>query len=63
MTEVLKTAIRESGSTRYRISKDTGIDEAGLMRFVRGESSLRLDKADVLSEYLGLELVRRRKAK
>lgn len=58
MTKVLKAAIKESGLTRYRIAKDTGIDQAALMRFVRGETSLRLDKADVLAAYLGLELTR-----
>ena len=39
MTDVLKAAIEQCGVTRYRIAKDTGIDEAALMRFVRGESS------------------------
>jgi transcriptional regulator with XRE-family HTH domain len=63
MTEVLKAAIEKSGLTRYRIAKDTGTDEAALMRFMRGEQSIRLDKADVLAEYLGLELVKKRKAK
>jgi transcriptional regulator with XRE-family HTH domain len=61
MTEVLKAAIEESGLTRYRIAKDTGIDEAALMRFMRGEQSIRLDKADVLADYLGLELRPKRK--
>ena len=63
MTDVLKTAIEESSLTRYEISKATGILQTSLSRFVRGETSLRLDKADVLAEYLGLELVRKRKAK
>jgi transcriptional regulator with XRE-family HTH domain len=62
MTNVLKNAIEESGLTRYRIATDTGIGETSLMRFMRGETSLRLDKADVLAEYLGLEL-RKRKVK
>lgn len=60
MTDVLKTAIEESGLTRYRIATDTGIGETSLMRFLRGETSLRLDKADLLAEYLGLELVKRK---
>lgn len=60
MTDVLKTAIEESGISRYRIAKDTGILETSLSRFMRGETSLRLDKADVLAEYLGLELGKRR---
>ena len=61
LTDALKTAIDRSGVTRYRIAKDTGILETSLSRFVRGETSLRLDKADVLAEYLGLELVKKRK--
>jgi ribosome-binding protein aMBF1 (putative translation factor) len=63
MTDVLKAAIEESGVSRYRIAMDTGILQTSLSRFMAGETSLRLDKADVLAEYLGLELVRKRKAK
>ena len=60
MTEVLKAAIEQSGISRYRIAKDTGILETSLSRFMRGETSLRLDKADVLADYLGLELAYRK---
>jgi transcriptional regulator with XRE-family HTH domain len=60
MSDALKTAIEESGVSRYRIAQDTGILETSLSRFVRGETSLRLDKADVLADYLGLELVGRK---
>jgi transcriptional regulator with XRE-family HTH domain len=60
LTAALKSAIAHSGLTRYRIAKDTGILETSLSRFMRGETSLRLDKADVLAEYLGLELVVKR---
>lgn len=60
MTGVLKAAIEESGLTRYKIAQDTGIEQASLCRFVQGETSLRLDKADALAEYLGLELVKRK---
>ena len=60
MTEVLKAAIDESGISRYRIAQDTGILETSLSRFMRGETSLRLDKADVLAQYLRLELVKQR---
>jgi transcriptional regulator with XRE-family HTH domain len=57
LTESLKAAIEQSGLTRYRIADDTGITGASLCRFMQGETSLRLDKADVLAEYLGLRLV------
>ena len=57
MTDVLRIAIEESGVSRYQIAKDTGILQGSLSRFVRGETSLRLDKADRLAAYLGLRLV------
>jgi cyanate lyase len=63
MTDVLLQAVRECGLSLYRISADTGIVDSSLLRFVNGETSLRLDKADLLAEYLGLELVKKRKAK
>jgi hypothetical protein len=55
-----QNATSESGLTLYRIAKDTGVVKTCLIRFMRGETSLRLDKADVLAEYLGLELTRRK---
>ena len=60
MTDVLRTAIQESGLSAYRISKDTGLVVSSIIRFADGETSLRLDRADVLAEYLGLELVQRK---
>lgn len=63
ITETIKVAMEESGISRYQIAKDTGILQTSLSRFIRGETSLRLDKADLLAEYLGLELVEKRKAK
>ena len=56
MSDVLRDAIQESGLSAYRISKDTGLVVSSIIRFVDGETSLRLDKADVLAEYFGLEL-------
>ena len=63
ITEAIKVAMEESGISRYQIAKDTGILQTSLSRFIRGETSLRLDKADLLAEYLGLELVKKRKAR
>jgi transcriptional regulator with XRE-family HTH domain len=57
LTDVLRAAIEESGLTRYRIARGAGVDESILMRFVRREMSIRLDKADRLAAYLGLQLV------
>jgi transcriptional regulator with XRE-family HTH domain len=56
LTDALKAAIEQSGVSRYRIAKETGILKTSLSRFIHGETSLRLDKADVLAAYLGLAL-------
>lgn len=56
MTEVLRRAIRESGLPMLRIAEDTGIQRASLIRFARGDQSLRLDVADKLAAYFGLRL-------
>lgn len=59
-SDVLRKAIAESGLTLYRIAKDTGVVKSSLIRFMREETSLRLDRADILAAYLGLELVKRK---
>ena len=57
MTEVIKAAIENCGVSRYRIAQATGILEPSLSRFMRGETTILLNKADVLAEYLGYRLV------
>lgn len=56
MTDRLRQAIRESGLPMLTIATETGIERASLIRFARGDQSLRLDIADRLAEYFGLEL-------
>ena len=56
MTETIRKAIEDSGLTLYQIAADTGVQRASLIRFCRGDQSLRLDVADKLAEYFGLEL-------
>ncbi len=53
-------AIKESGKSRYRIAKDTGIDNTVLFRIVNG-GSCNVQTLEVLCEYLGLELVQRKR--
>ena len=55
-------AIEESGKSRYRIAKDTGIDNTVLFRIVNG-GSCNTQTLEVLCKYLGLELVQTRKRK
>ena len=61
ISERLRNAVENVKESRYRISKETGITEGQLSRFVHGESGLTLDTIDILAEYLGLELVQRKR--
>jgi len=62
MTELLREALSEAESIRA-VAKATGLRHSSLLRFVNGEQSLRLDLADRLADYFGIESrrVRRRK--
>ena len=57
MTDVLRRAIEQSGQTRYQIAKATGVPQSSLMRFLHGETSLRLDVADKLATFFRLTLM------
>ena len=57
ITEQLQEAIRSSGTSRYAISKRTGIDQALLCRFLQGKSSMALDTVDKVLDALELEIV------
>jgi plasmid maintenance system antidote protein VapI len=61
MTDVLKNAISESGLALIALERETGVKRASIMRFLRGETSLRLDLADKLATFFGLELRKRKK--
>ena len=56
MTTVLLKAIRESGESLYAIARATGVDKVALGRFVARKQTLRLDRAEKLAYYFGLEL-------
>ena len=60
MTELLQKALNKAKSFKA-IERDTGVLRQSLMKFARGEQSLRLDKADVLAEYFGIEVRRKDK--
>lgn len=64
MTDLLRRAILAEGNL-LGIAKATGVQRASLRRFRDGETSLRLDVADKLADYFGIESrqTRRRKGK
>jgi len=57
ITTAVRRAIQESGMTRYRIHKATGIDQAALTRFMHGTTGLSTATLDKLAPVLGLQLI------
>ncbi|HUY35381.1 MAG TPA: helix-turn-helix transcriptional regulator [Pirellulales bacterium] len=60
MTDPLRQAIVDSGMPLLTLATETGVARASLIRFVRGQTSLRLDIADKLAVYFNLELAKRK---
>ena len=63
MPDVIRDAIRKYGRSLYQLWKDTGIAQAVLGRFMRGERDMNLRTADRVCRALGLELRPVRKPK
>ena len=63
MAEQIRRAIDDSGLTRYRIAKDTGLNESALAKFYNGLRGLSMENYDKLFEYLSLRIVMDRKPK
>jgi plasmid maintenance system antidote protein VapI len=59
LTDALLHAIRGSGLPVLTLAKAAGVERMSIVRFVRGERSLRLDKADRLADFFGLALVKK----
>lgn len=57
LTSVIRRAIRDGGVSFKGLEEQTGVKRQSLMKFARGEQSLRLDIADKLAVYFGLTLV------
>lgn len=56
ISDLLRRTIAEGGVSYNALQKATGVTRASMMRFVRGDQSLRLDVADRLAAYFDLEL-------
>jgi plasmid maintenance system antidote protein VapI len=67
VSDLLRRTIREAvaaGRVSLKgLERETGVTRASIMRFVRGEQSLRLDVADRLAAFFGLELRPKRKGR
>jgi hypothetical protein len=54
ISDSLKQAIRESGRSVYQISKDSGIAQIVIVRFLSGERDIRMATADWLARVLNM---------
>jgi hypothetical protein len=63
ITEALLRAIAGSGMSFKALERETGVKRQSLMKFVRGEQSLRGDLMDKLAVFFRLELRPRRKGR
>jgi transcriptional regulator with XRE-family HTH domain len=55
---VLKAAIRDCGLSLPELSRQTGVSNPQIYRFMSGERSLTLPAAEKLATFLGLKLVK-----
>ena len=61
LTDQLRQAIDDSGLTRYRIAKETGISETALAKFYNGHRGLSMEALNALGEFLQLKITLGRK--
>ena len=62
IVETIRRHIKRCGKTRYRISQDTGVDEATLCRIAAGKAC-STETADILLKYFGLTIAKKGKKK
>lgn len=55
-SEQVRSAILDSGLTRYEIAKLSGVSQSALSRFIVDGRTMKLDTMDVLAETLGWSL-------
>ncbi len=56
ISKQLRMAIEDSGVTQVVLAARTGVDQAAISRFLRGERSITLDSADLICRELKLKL-------
>ena len=62
LTDTLRDAINASEHSFLQLEIRSGVIRQSLMKFARSEQSLRLDQADKLAAFFGLELTPRKEA-
>jgi len=58
VSEIIRSALKNSEISRYQIAQETRVQEATLSRFVNGERGLSMSAIDRLADYFGYRLVK-----
>jgi len=61
LSEQLREAILNSGVSRYEISKQTGVSQAALSKFILGHRGISTKAMDTVGVFLGLAITSRPK--
>lgn len=61
VSDQIRQTIEDSGVSRYRISRETGISESTLSLFCNGQRGLPMRTLDTLGEFLELKVTLGRK--
>jgi len=56
LTDQVRQSVKTCGLTRYRIWKETGIDQSTLARFAAGRAGLSMRGLDKLADLLDLNI-------
>jgi transcriptional regulator with XRE-family HTH domain len=56
LSDQIRRAVDASGLSRYRISKELGVAESTMSRFMSGQGGLSMDNLDALADLLDLDL-------
>ncbi|HEX4592261.1 MAG TPA: helix-turn-helix transcriptional regulator [Gemmataceae bacterium] len=63
MSDQVRRAVDASGLSRYRISKEIGVAESTMSRFMSGQGGLSMENLDALAELIGLDIAGPRRPK
>ena len=61
LSEQLREVIVKSGVSRYEISKQTGVSQSALSRFVLGHRGISVKAMDAVGLFLGLSITTKKK--
>jgi transcriptional regulator with XRE-family HTH domain len=56
LSDQIRRAVDASGLSRYRISKELGVAESTMSRFMSGQGGLSLENLDALADLLGMDI-------